>query len=80
MLALIEIAHWYENVVLFAWVGLFFAFNLWAGAAAMALVFFLMIFIDNTFARMKWQVAITSAWIVTLALGVGNLVLLAFWK
>ncbi len=80
MLALIEIAHWYENVVLFAWVGLFFAFNLWVGAAAMALVFFLMIFIDNTFARMKWQVAITSAWIVTLALGVGNLVLLAFWK
>ncbi|MEI6971718.1 MAG: proton-conducting transporter membrane subunit [bacterium] len=80
MLALIEIAHWYENVVLFAWVGLFFAFNLWVGAGAMVLAFFLMIFVDNTFARMKWQVAITSAWIVTLVLGVGNLILLAFWK
>ena len=80
MLALIEIAHWYENVLLFAWVGLFFAFNLWAGLAAMLLVYFLMIFVDNTFARMKWQLAIKSAWAVTLVLGAANLVLLALWK
>jgi ech hydrogenase subunit A len=80
MLALIEIAHWYENVVLFAWVGLFFAFNLWVGAAAMVLVFFFMIFVDNTFARLKWQLAIKSAWAVTLVLAVANLILLALWK
>jgi ech hydrogenase subunit A len=80
MLALIEIAHWYENVVLFAWVGLFFAFNLWVGAAAMVLVFFFMIFVDNTFARLKWQLAIKSAWTVTLVLAAANLILLAFWK
>jgi len=80
MLALIEIAHWYENVVLFAWVGLFFAFNLWVGAAAMVLVFFFMIFVDNTFARLKWQLAIKSAWTVSLVLAVANLILLAFWK
>ncbi|NOU36838.1 MAG: hydrogenase [Kiritimatiellaceae bacterium] len=80
MLALIEIAHWYENVVLFAWVGLFFAFNLWVAAAAMVLVFFFMIFVDNTFARLKWQLAIKSAWTVTLVLAVANLILLALWK
>jgi ech hydrogenase subunit A len=80
MLALIEIAHWYENVILFAWVGLFFAFNLWVGAAAMVLVFFFMIFVDNTFARLKWQLAIKSAWAVTLVLAVANLILLALWK
>ncbi|MFA6173806.1 MAG: proton-conducting transporter membrane subunit [Kiritimatiellales bacterium] len=80
MLALIEIAHWYENVILFAWVGLFFAFNLWVGAAAMVLVFFFMIFVDNTFARLKWQLAIKSAWTVTLVLAVANLILLALWK
>ena len=80
MLALIEVAHWYENVLLFAWVGLFFAFNAWAGFAAMALVYFFMIFVDNTFARMKWQLAIRSAWTATLALSAANLVLLALWK
>ena len=80
MLALIEVAHWYENVILFAWVGLFFAFNLWVGAAAMVLVFFFMIFVDNTFARLKWQLAIKSAWTVTLVLAVANLILLALWK
>ena len=80
MLALIEIAHWYENVILFAWVGLFFAFNLWVGAAAMVLVFFFMIFVDNTFARLKWQLAIKSAWTVSLVLAAANLILLAFWK
>jgi formate hydrogenlyase subunit 4 len=80
MLALVEIAHWYENVMLFAWVGLFFAFNVWVGAVAMALVFFFMIFVDNTFARMKWQLALKSAWIVSLVLGLANLILLFFWK
>ena len=80
MLALIEVAHWYENVVLFAWVGLFFAFNLWVGAAAMILVFFFMVFVDNTFARLKWQLAIKSAWAVSLVLALANLVLLFFWK
>jgi ech hydrogenase subunit A len=80
MLALIEIAHWYENVILFAWVGLFFAFNLWVGAAAMILVFFFMIFVDNTFARLKWQLALKSAWTVSLVLALANLILLFFWK
>jgi NADH:ubiquinone oxidoreductase subunit H len=80
MLALIEIAHWYENVILFAWVGLFFAFNIWIGIAAMLFVFFFMVFVDNTFARMKWQLAIKSAWVVTLALALINLIVLALWK
>jgi ech hydrogenase subunit A len=80
MLALVEIAHWFENVVLFAWVGLFFAFNVWVGVAAMVAVFFFMIFVDNTFARMKWQLALKSAWAISLFLGLANLILLFFWK
>jgi ech hydrogenase subunit B len=39
-----------------------------------------MIFVDNTFARLKWQLAIKSAWAVTLVLAVANLILLALWK
>ena len=80
MLALIEVAHWYENVLLYAWVGLFFAFNVWVGVAAMALVYLFMIFVDNVFARLKWQLAVRSAWTATLVLSAANLVLLALWK
>jgi ech hydrogenase subunit B len=52
----------------------------WVGVAAMVAVFFFMIFVDNTFARLKWQLALKSAWIVSLVLGVANLILLFFWK
>ena len=80
MLALIEVAHWYENVLLYAWVGLFFAFNLWVGIGAMVGVYLFMIFVDNAFARVKWQAAIQSAWAVTLVVSVANLAVLAIWK
>ena len=80
MLALIEVAHWYENVIMLAWVGLFFAINVWIGTVMMALVFFSMIFVDNNFARMKWQPAVRSAWGVTLVLSAVNIILLVLWK
>jgi hypothetical protein len=34
--------------------------------------------IDNSFARMKWQVAINSSWIVAVVLGTVNLFMLMF--
>lgn len=76
-LALIEMAHWYENVFLLGFVFLFFANGtVWGaviGVVVCLLAYFLEVFIDNSFARMKWQVAINSAWIVALVLGVINL-------
>jgi ech hydrogenase subunit B len=39
-----------------------------------------MIFVDNTFARLKWQLALKSAWTVSLVLALANLILLFFWK
>ena len=50
------------------------------GVAAMALVYLFMIFVDNVFARLKWQLAVRSAWTATLVLSAANLVLLALWK
>jgi formate hydrogenlyase subunit 4 len=76
MLALVEIAHWYENVMLLGWVYLFFAAVPWLGFSVAALVFFFVILVDNSFARMKWQAAVKSAWAVSLFAGMGNLVLL----
>ena len=79
-LAMIELAHWYETVFLLAWVYLFFAFSPWLGILVSLLVFFLVILVDNVFARLKWQTAVRSAWIVAAVLGFGNILVLSFLR
>ncbi len=79
-LALIEIAHWYEATFLIGFLALFFVWSnplsILLGLAAALLVYFLEILVDNTFARVKWQLAIQSAWIVASVLGFLNLLAL----
>ena len=59
-LAMIEIAHWYENVFLLGWVYLFFASMPVLGVAMSLLVFVFVILVDNVFARLKWQTALAE--------------------
>jgi ech hydrogenase subunit B len=48
-------------------------------AVVVALViYFLEIFIDNNFARVKWQFMFKSAWLIALILGGINIAVLAF--
>ncbi len=75
-IAMVEISHCYETVFLLGFVYLFFSFNPVAGAVAVAVTYLLEILIDNTFARFRWEKAFSSAWIVALLLGGGNLVAL----
>jgi ech hydrogenase subunit B len=75
-LALIEMAHWYENILLLALIYLFFAFNPWVGVGVALLSYFAEIFTDNVFARVKWQVMFTSTWVFTIMAGVSNLIIL----
>lgn len=75
-IAMVEISHWYESVFLLGFIYLFFAFNPWLGALAVAGTYLFEILIDNTFARYRWELAFRSAWIVALVLGGGNLVAL----
>lgn len=81
-LALVEAAHWYENVMLLGMVFLFFANGTVAGAILGVVVclatYFLEIVIGNSFARMKWPVALKSAWLVAITLGMANIVFLYF--
>lgn len=79
-LALIEIAHWYEYVMLLGWVYLFFAAVPWLGVAMALLVFLFMIVVDNVFARLKWQAALKSAWVAALGLGFGNIAILSLFS
>lgn len=78
--AMLEISHWYEGIMLLGLTALFFQDGGWGGLAigtAVAVaVFLLEVWIDNGFARMRWQTAFRSGWIVSLVLGLGNIAVL----
>lgn len=81
-LAKVEIAHWYESIMLLGFVFLFFAnghiSGTLIGIAVCLLTFLNETFIGNTFARMKWSVALKSSWLVAIVLGMSNIIFLYF--
>lgn len=82
-LAKVEIMHWAESVLFLGWVGMFFVtsnpLSLLVALAVVALTFFFEIWIDNNFARVKWQKCLKWAWIVALVAGVLNIGGLVFY-
>lgn len=79
-LAMIEVGHWYENILVLGFVYLFFAKYPVLGVIVSLLAYIMVIFIDNCFARVKWQVLVVSAWIFALIFGVGNIMILHLFK
>jgi formate hydrogenlyase subunit 4 len=77
-LAVIELAHWYETILLLGFLYLFFAPWPWLAVLALAAVYFLEILADNTNARLYWQWVLRSSWIFTAVAGAGNLVVLYY--
>lgn len=76
-LALVEIAHWYENVILLGWLYLFFApWGSWLALPIAFGLFFVEVLVDNTHARLTWSSTLKATWWVTLLVGVTNLMLL----
>jgi formate hydrogenlyase subunit 4 len=74
-LGLIEITHWYENILLLALIYLFFAFNPLIGIGVALVAYFAEVFVDNAYARVKWQVMFASTWVFTIMAGVSNLII-----
>jgi len=79
-LALIEVAHWYENVFLLSWVYLFFASVPVLGVAVAVAAFVGLILVDNLCARLKWQTALRRAWVIAAVLGFRNILVLSFLR
>ncbi len=83
-LAIYTITEWYENVFLLGVVGLFVVnSNPWSYLAAVVVVLatcFLETLIDNTSARVKWNVMFKSAWIFTILASGVNLMILMLVK
>jgi len=73
-LGLVELSHWYECVYLYGLVFLFFSWNPIAAVIGTVVTYLAIILIDNVTARVKWELALTSAWIVAIVAGVGNLI------
>ncbi|ABP67128.1 respiratory-chain NADH dehydrogenase, subunit 1 [Caldicellulosiruptor saccharolyticus DSM 8903] len=74
ILGLIELGHWYELVLLFLFIGLFFAKNIVVAIIAMLLGYFLEILIDNISARLTWKIMLRLTWSMALGLALVNLI------
>jgi len=81
-LAKVEIMHWAETVLFLGWIGMFF---IWSNPVSIVIAivvalaaWFLEIWIDNNFARVKWQAMLKSAWVVALVCGGVNIALLVY--
>lgn len=80
MCGIIELTHWYENIMLYGVIALFFVYNSWVSIpitiAGILVVFFIEILIDNACARVKWQAMVKAAWIVTIITAGINILIL----
>lgn len=83
-LAVIEVTHWYETIISLSLVYVFFAtaapVSHILAVIACIVVYFFEILIDNSMARVKWQQALNSAWVVTGVMGTINLVILSYFR
>lgn len=76
-LAMVEVAHWYENVFLLGIVYLFFAANPVVAGLLAIVIYLLEVFIDNNAARLNWQLTMGFSWLAAVVLGAGNIIALA---
>ena len=79
-LAMIELAHWYETILLLGFVYLFFAHIPLVGVGVALVVYFGEVFLDNVFARVKWRLLLNSAWLGSLVASLGNIAVLFFLR
>lgn len=73
-LALIELTHWYETVLLLCLVALFFAQPIWVGIIIALVAFVLEIIIDNICARTTWKFMLQLTWSFGIGAAITNIV------
>jgi ech hydrogenase subunit B len=73
-LALTEIAHWYEIILILALCTLFWATS-WMGMLVLVVVtYFVEVLVDNAAARMNWRWMLGYVWAIGLGLSLVNLI------
>lgn len=80
MFAIVEIAHWYESVFLMGVIALFFLnanwWTIFIALIAISISYFVLILVDNTNARVKWQKMFKNSWVTTIIIGALNVFIL----
>ncbi len=73
-LAIIEIAHWYETVLILGICALFWSTNVIGMVTLLAVTYFAEILIDNVTPRMTWRWMLGYVWGIGLTMSVVNLI------
>lgn len=78
-LAILEVAHWYEIVLLLSIISLFWVPGVWPGILLALFSFFVVLVIDNITARLTWSWMLRISWVGGLGLVILNLLGLHFF-
>lgn len=73
-LAIIELTHWYDLVILLGLITLFFAKPIWVGILIALGSYFLELIIDNISARVTWKWMLKATWLVGIGAALTNIV------
>lgn len=73
-LALVEIAHWYETILVLGLCALFWHTNVAWMAVLLVATYMLEILVDNTMARMTWRWMLKRVWLLGMGMSVVNLI------
>jgi ech hydrogenase subunit B len=73
-LAIIELTHWFDIVLLLGLITLFFAKPLWVGIIIALICYALELVIDNISARMTWRWMIKVTWLVGIGAALTNVI------
>ncbi|MCX7709786.1 MAG: NADH-quinone oxidoreductase subunit H [Clostridia bacterium] len=73
-LALIELTHWYDLIILLGLITLFFAKPIWVGIIIALVSYFLELVIDNISARVTWRWMIKATWLIGIGAAMINIV------
>lgn len=73
-LAIIELTHWYDLVLLLGLITLFFAKPLWVGILIAFVSYFLELVIDNISARVTWRWMLKVTWLIGIGAALTNIV------
>ena len=72
-LAIVEIAHLYEFILILGFIALFWATNIFAAILLVIEMFLLELVIDNITARLTWQIMIKITWYVGIGISIINI-------
>ena len=80
-LAFVEMAHWYECILLLGFIFIFFSWSslisIPVAMFACIIIYFLEILIDNVFARVKWELLLKTSWVLGATLAFINIIVIS---